>query len=70
MFKGLADDVWPSARVYHSLTALGNELILIGGGYLDQTGAWKFYNDVYAFDTETLKWRVVNTMGTELAERW
>jgi len=47
----------PCARSGHTLTAIGKNLYLFGGGVWNETDGWVHkFNDIHVLDTETMVW--------------
>lgn len=52
----------PSSRSGHRMIAFKKQLVVFGG-YHDNLGDYKYFNDVHFFDTETYKWTKVEPNG-------
>ncbi|KAJ8919748.1 hypothetical protein NQ315_006277 [Exocentrus adspersus] len=53
----------PSARSGHRMVLLKKQLIVFGG-FHDNLRDYKYFNDVYSFDTESYKWTKLEPIGT------
>lgn len=53
----------PSSRSGHRMVACKKHLIVFGG-FHDNGRDYKYFNDVYTFDSETLKWQKPEVHGT------
>lgn len=58
----------PSARSGHRMVYLKKQLIVFGG-FHDNLRDYKYFNDVYSFDTESYKWVKLEPSGTPPAPR-
>jgi len=55
----------PTARSGHTLTAIGKNLYLFGGGVWNEEEGWVHkYNDLYVLNTETMIWSKPSCSGT------
>jgi len=55
----------PSARSGHTLTAIGKNLYLFGGGVWNEREGWVHkYNDVHVLNTETMHWTNPSCSGS------
>nr|CAH7738499.1 unnamed protein product [Callosobruchus chinensis] len=53
----------PSARSGHRMVLVKKQLFVFGG-FHDNLRDYKYFNDVYCFNTETYKWSKIDTSGT------
>ncbi|KAG8080376.1 hypothetical protein GUJ93_ZPchr0007g3241 [Zizania palustris] len=60
-----SDEEWPCARHSHSLVPYGSKLFMFGGHDGQRT-----LNDLYSFDTTTLRWNKENTNGRSPSPRF
>lgn len=58
----------PSARSGHRMVHVKKQLIVFGG-FHDNLRDYKYFNDVYSFNTETYQWARLETSGTPPAPR-
>ncbi|RZC36859.1 Kelch 4 domain containing protein [Asbolus verrucosus] len=58
----------PSARSGHRMVYVKKNLIVFGG-FHDNLRDYKYFNDVYSFNTETYKWTKLEPSGTPPAAR-
>ena len=53
----------PSSRSGHRMVVV-KKLIIVFGGFHDNTRDCKYFNDLHAFDMETRQWKKLETIGT------
>nr|XP_023020044.1 kelch domain-containing protein 4-like [Leptinotarsa decemlineata] len=58
----------PSARSGHRMVFIKKQLFVFGG-YNDNLRSYKYYNDIYSFNTETYKWTKLEPSGTAPSPR-
>lgn len=58
----------PSARSGHRMVLVKKQL-LVFGGFHDNLRDYKYYNDIYSFNTETYKWVKLEPSGTPPSPR-
>lgn len=58
----------PSARSGHRMVFVKKQIILFGG-FHDNLREYRYFNDVYCFNTETYKWAKLEPSGTAPAPR-
>lgn len=62
-WEKIASPNGPSARSGHRMVYLKKHLIVFGG-FHDNLRDYKYFNDVYSFNTETYKWIKLEPTGT------
>lgn len=58
----------PSARSGHRMV-YNKKHLFVFGGFHDNLREYKYFNDIYSFNTETYKWTKLDTTGTPPAPR-